>query len=205
MSWRTEVSRSGVLRWPRKYLETTTLVALQPEVRDLDVLLLEDALARLVGDAGRPELPGGLRRRDGRPGGSSDARRSGPWRASRWDRCRRSSRRRGRRGGGGLLGGRPWLCPRPTWRSPPTWAAWCRARRRRWSWLGPSDAPPCPSRAVAAAFPVVVSVPRLLRAGPRTTSSTTVAGAGFGVSVGRVTSRTIRRWVAVVKAKNYKM
>src|ERR1700675_1087762 len=26
MSWRTEVSRSGVLRWPRKYLLTTTLV-----------------------------------------------------------------------------------------------------------------------------------------------------------------------------------
>ena len=28
-----------------------------------------------------------------------------------------------------------------------------------------------------------------------------MAGAGFGVSVGRATSRTIRRWVAVVKAK----
>ena len=27
MSWRTLVSRSGVLRWPRKYLLTTTLVA----------------------------------------------------------------------------------------------------------------------------------------------------------------------------------
>ena len=27
MSWRTEVSRSGVPRWPRKYLLTTTLVA----------------------------------------------------------------------------------------------------------------------------------------------------------------------------------
>ncbi len=27
ISWRTEVSRSGVPRWPRKYLLTTTLVA----------------------------------------------------------------------------------------------------------------------------------------------------------------------------------
>ena len=27
MSWRTLVSRSGVPRWPRKYLLTTTLVA----------------------------------------------------------------------------------------------------------------------------------------------------------------------------------
>ncbi len=27
ISWRTLVSRSGVPRWPRKYFETTTLVA----------------------------------------------------------------------------------------------------------------------------------------------------------------------------------
>ena len=33
---------------------------LAPEVGDLDVLLLEDALARLVGDAGGPVLPGDL-------------------------------------------------------------------------------------------------------------------------------------------------
>ncbi len=33
---------------------------LAPEVGDLDVLLLEDGLARLVGDAGRPVLPGDL-------------------------------------------------------------------------------------------------------------------------------------------------
>ena len=61
ISWRTLVSRSGVPRWPRKYLLTTTLVAswLQ-NVGDLDVLLLEDGLAGLVGDAGRPVLPGDL-------------------------------------------------------------------------------------------------------------------------------------------------
>ncbi len=33
---------------------------LRPEVGDLDVLLLEDALAGLVGDAGGPQLPGDL-------------------------------------------------------------------------------------------------------------------------------------------------
>ncbi len=61
MSWRTLVSRSGVLRWPRKYLLTTTLVASwDQKFGDLDVLLLEDGLAALVGDAGRPVLPGDL-------------------------------------------------------------------------------------------------------------------------------------------------
>ena len=61
MSWRTEVSRSGVPRWPRKYLLTDDVGGeLAPEVGDLDVLLLEDALARLVGDAGGPVLPGDL-------------------------------------------------------------------------------------------------------------------------------------------------
>src|SRR5205814_4900377 len=33
---------------------------LRPEVRDLDVLLLEDELARLVADGGGPRLPGDL-------------------------------------------------------------------------------------------------------------------------------------------------
>ena len=61
MSWRTEVSRSGVPRWPRKYLLTDDVGReLAPEVGDLDVLLLEDALARFVGDAGGPVLPGDL-------------------------------------------------------------------------------------------------------------------------------------------------
>jgi hypothetical protein len=47
-----------VPRWPRKYLLTTTFVAswLQ-NVRDFDVLLLEDALALLVADAGGADLP----------------------------------------------------------------------------------------------------------------------------------------------------
>ena len=52
------VSRPGVPMWPRKYLLTTTLVAswLQ-DVGHLDVRLLEDGLARLVGDVRGADLP----------------------------------------------------------------------------------------------------------------------------------------------------
>ena len=61
ISWRTLVSRSGVLRWPRKYLLTDDVRReLAPELGNLDVLLLEDELARLVADAGGPGLPADL-------------------------------------------------------------------------------------------------------------------------------------------------
>ena len=61
ISWRTEVSRSGRAEVAAEVLADHDVGGeLAPEVGDLDVLLLEDALARLVGDAGGPVLPGDL-------------------------------------------------------------------------------------------------------------------------------------------------
>ena len=61
ISWRTEVSRSGRAEVAAEVLgDDDVRGELAPEVGDLDVLLLEDALAGLVGDAGRPVLPGDL-------------------------------------------------------------------------------------------------------------------------------------------------
>ncbi len=58
ISWRTLVSRSGVPRWPRKYLLTTTLVASWLQNAGTSTsLLLEDVHALLVADAGGPGLP----------------------------------------------------------------------------------------------------------------------------------------------------
>ena len=51
-------SRSGVPIWPRKYFETTMLVACcDQNLGHLDVALLEDHLALLVADDRRPRLP----------------------------------------------------------------------------------------------------------------------------------------------------
>ena len=61
MSWRTEVSRSGVPRWPRKYLLTTTLVASWLQKSGTSTSFCSKTrLAGLVGDAGGPVLPGDL-------------------------------------------------------------------------------------------------------------------------------------------------
>ncbi len=54
----TERSRSGVPRWPRKYLLATTLVARALQLLgELEVLLLEHGLAVLVGDRRFSEVP----------------------------------------------------------------------------------------------------------------------------------------------------
>ena len=54
----TERSRSGVPICPRKYLETTMLVACcDQNFGKLDVALLEHQLAALVGDERRAQLP----------------------------------------------------------------------------------------------------------------------------------------------------
>ena len=99
MSWRTLVSRSGRVEVAAEVLADHDVGGeLRPEVRDLDVLLLEDALAGLVGDAGGPVLPGDLVVRVDARASSSGARTSGPWSACRRDRCHRSSPRTGRRG-----------------------------------------------------------------------------------------------------------
>ena len=51
-------SRSGVPIWPRKYFETTMLVACcDQDLRNLDVALLEHHLAALVADERRADLP----------------------------------------------------------------------------------------------------------------------------------------------------
>ena len=61
MSWRTLVSRSGVPRWPRKYLLTTTLVASWLQKSGTSTSFCsKTSLPRLVGDAGGPVLPGDL-------------------------------------------------------------------------------------------------------------------------------------------------
>src|SRR3989304_1447979 len=103
MSWRTLVSRSGGPTGPREYLLATTVSGLArrgagvaaevladddvdrelaPGLGDLDVLLLEDALAALVGDAGRPVLPldlvVGVDVRAGGAGRPAEAPRAGP-------------------------------------------------------------------------------------------------------------------------------
>ena len=58
MSCLTERSRSGVPICPRKYFETTMLVACcDQNARKLDVALLEDELAAFVGDDRRAQLP----------------------------------------------------------------------------------------------------------------------------------------------------
>ncbi len=55
---RTERSLAGVPRWPRKYLLATTLVARADQLfGELEVLLLEDDLAVLVGDGGIAQVP----------------------------------------------------------------------------------------------------------------------------------------------------
>src|SRR5256885_14974557 len=50
-------SRSGVPMTPRKYLETTTLVATCDQVVGIDVVLLEDRLSLLVRDRCRAGVP----------------------------------------------------------------------------------------------------------------------------------------------------
>ena len=58
MSWRTEVSRSGVPMPPRKYLETTTLVAIWvQDCGDFAVVLLEEDFALVVGDGRGAQFP----------------------------------------------------------------------------------------------------------------------------------------------------
>jgi len=55
ISCRTEVSRSGVPRWPREVLADHDVGGkLAPEGRNLDVLLLEDVDALLVADCRGP-------------------------------------------------------------------------------------------------------------------------------------------------------
>ena len=53
----TELSRSGVPTWPRKYFETTTLVASCDHDFGIAIGLLEDGVAALVRDAGRAQFP----------------------------------------------------------------------------------------------------------------------------------------------------
>ena len=61
MSWRTLVSRSGVSRWPRKYLLTTTLVAsCDQKVGTSTFFCSKTLLPVSLRDAGGPVLPGDL-------------------------------------------------------------------------------------------------------------------------------------------------
>ena len=101
ISWRTEVSRSGVPRWPRKYLLTTTLVASWLQKSGTSTSFCSKTrLARLVGDAGGPVLPGDLVvGMDVRAGPAALEGQAADRRLAVVMLCHRTRRRTGRRGG----------------------------------------------------------------------------------------------------------
>ena len=87
-------SRSGVPIWPRKYFETTMLVACcDQDFGNLDVALLEHHLAALVADDGRAQLPLDLVERID-AGFGEEARERQPGRRPRLLRAAASSRSR---------------------------------------------------------------------------------------------------------------